>query len=101
MPGVWEGVRVRLAGDEDREGRKGRSDEGTGGVMELVKKGKKLQRTWSGACHKCGSQFRATQQELEDKNQITDDQRDGSFSQQKCAECGSEFFLYPDRATQR
>lgn len=50
--------------------------------MEIIKRGiPQSQRKWVGRCHSCGSEAIALQEEL---NHITHDQRDGSFSWEKC-----------------
>ena len=54
-----------------------------------------------GTCSKCGSEFEATQKELESESKIVDDQRDRTWAQETCTECGHDVFLHPkeDRTT--
>lgn len=44
------------------------------------------ERIWVGKCNKCNSEAEALEKEL---THITYDQRDGSFSWEKCPVCGS------------
>lgn len=54
--------------------------------MKITKRGVPAgQRVWVGICHQCGSEAEANQSEL---NNITHDQREGSFSWELCPVCG-------------
>jgi len=54
--------------------------------MKLIKKGQNpATRIWVGTCQTCGSEFESFENEL---TRIQHDQREESWSWEKCPECG-------------
>ena len=55
--------------------------------MEITKRrDKKAEKIWNGECRECGSEATATEGEL---THVHNDQRDGSFSWEKCPASGA------------
>ena len=59
--------------------------------MKLIKKGP-TPKPWKGTCRGCNSKFSADENELK----VVSD-RDGSFAEKKCTECGDRVFFYPPK----
>ncbi len=59
--------------------------------MKITKKGKPpWAKIWVGKCQTCGAEAEAMQSEM---TRIVHDQRDGTFSWEKCPECSSGEFV--------